>query len=63
MNVPLDSKARIIKKWWGFLTKIIEKGEIWGNIIGSILYPFELLFTNTLRESPTSELMICQKVF
>lgn len=62
MNYPIDTENRIVKHAWQLMTFPITKLKISGVLLGSVLYPAELLLTSVLKESPTTEIMICRKV-
>jgi SAM-dependent methyltransferase len=62
MNYPIDSKYRFFKLSWNLITFPAQKSEIYGFILGSILYPFELLTLSIVKESFSTEIMICKKV-
>ncbi len=61
MNQPLDTTSRLHIFAWRAFTYPVRKSEAVGYLMGSMLYPFELLLTAALRESPTTEIMICRK--
>lgn len=61
MNEPVDSKNPILKRSWRILEKIIPKSDLIGLVVGGVLYPIELLLVSLLKESPATEIMLCQK--
>lgn len=61
MNEPVDSSAGQYLLFWKIIKRIAGYNRITGTVLGGILYPFELILTNWWAESPTSEIMICQK--
>jgi SAM-dependent methyltransferase len=61
MNYPVDSSSTLRKTLWNIGVLPSMKSEIYGYLIGFILYPIELTMTRLRKESPTTELMICRK--
>ena len=61
MNTPVDSNGVMINKFWQLVKRTASKGESFGSLVGSILYPFELVMISTRTESPSTELMVCKK--
>jgi SAM-dependent methyltransferase len=61
MNNPVDSKSKIRKKAWKLLVMPSARSELYGNALGALLYPIELMLTSFLYESPTTEVMVCRK--
>jgi SAM-dependent methyltransferase len=62
MNGPADTRNPLLKGWWLALRGLVSLGEPMGQALGALLYPLELLLTRILRESPSTELMICRAV-
>jgi 2-polyprenyl-3-methyl-5-hydroxy-6-metoxy-1,4-benzoquinol methylase len=62
MNSPADTRNPLLKAWWLALVALVSLGEPMGQLLGALLYPQELLLTRLLRESPSTELMICRAV-
>ncbi|WP_458720931.1 class I SAM-dependent DNA methyltransferase [Candidatus Nitrosocosmicus sp. R] len=60
MNAPVDSKNRLLNKMWRMITKNVSRGEKFGLIIGTILFPLEIFIISITKESPTTEIMICK---
>jgi len=61
MNYPCDTDSRALDFFWRKLSTLVTKGEFFGFITGGILYPLEMMLTAVLKESPTTEIMICRK--
>ncbi len=61
MNAPIDTNNRILKGIWRATKRIINNGEIRGNIIGGISYPLEIALITVSKEGPSTEIMICRK--
>jgi SAM-dependent methyltransferase len=62
MNGPADTRSPLLKGWWLALRGAVSLGEPVGWTLGALLYPLELLLTRLLKESPSTELMICRAV-
>ena len=60
MNAPVDSTSRIRRVWWKLLRAVVGRSDFLGKIVGAALSPLELALTH-LRESPSTEIMICRK--
>lgn len=61
MNAPVDSDGSLINKFWYLLKRGVSRGERYGSLIGSVLYPIEILLILSQKESPSTEMMICKK--
>lgn len=61
MNQPVDVKSGLLKFIWRAVTFPVRRSEAIGYVMGAALFPFELLFTSVLPESPTTEIMVCRK--
>ncbi|MEO0685895.1 MAG: hypothetical protein AAFY76_12850, partial [Cyanobacteria bacterium J06649_11] len=61
MNQPIDSDNKILKTYWKLLKRLLGRLNALGNILGPFLYPFELLLISCSKESPSTEILICQK--
>jgi 2-polyprenyl-3-methyl-5-hydroxy-6-metoxy-1,4-benzoquinol methylase len=61
MNAPIDSSSRWpLLAWRAFLAPV-HFVPLLGSVYGAVLYPLELTLTRLMSESPTTEIMICQK--
>lgn len=61
LNDPIDSESRRSRWFWRRVVKYAARGEVPGYIIGALFYPLEMLLVSMMKESPTTELMICRK--
>ena len=61
MNAPVDISAPWPLKFWRLAMLPVRAVPLLGSIYGALLYPVELQLTRFLRESPTTEMMICRK--
>ena len=61
MNSPVDSKSVVLREGWNLASSLIRFNTNAGLIIGALLYPIELLLVFSKKESPTTEMMICEK--
>ena len=62
MSVPVDSSSRIRKLLWGGLQRVVSQSELAGFLAGAALYPLEVSLVSMLKESCSTEIMICKKV-
>lgn len=60
MNYPIDS-SRLRGVLWLTMMLPVTRSEILGYIVGAVLYPIELFSTSLVKESPTTEIMVCKK--
>jgi SAM-dependent methyltransferase len=61
MNTPVDSLNPIRRLFWRVISAAVSRSEIAGQLIGALLYVPERVLTSLLRESPTTEIMICRR--
>ncbi len=61
MNAPVDSNSFFLKKSWRLITKAVQRGEFYGSLLGTMLYPIEVLLINLIKEGPSTEIMVCRK--
>jgi hypothetical protein len=62
MNGPVDSRSFLINKFWEINSQWSKKYPLYDKIIWPLLYPFEILLTSLLKESPAQEFMICRAI-
>jgi 2-polyprenyl-3-methyl-5-hydroxy-6-metoxy-1,4-benzoquinol methylase len=61
MEEPLDSSSKWYCFLWKLMTYPVKHSEFAGFLIGAMLYPLELILTKVFSESPTTEIVVCQK--
>jgi SAM-dependent methyltransferase len=61
MNAPIDSSLRWLMPIWRAFLAPVHFVPFLGSVYGAVLYPVELTLTRLMSESPTTEIMICQK--
>ena len=61
MEEPLDSSSKWYCFLWKLMTYPVKHSEFAGFLIGGMLYPLELILTKVFSESPTTEIVVCQK--
>jgi 2-polyprenyl-3-methyl-5-hydroxy-6-metoxy-1,4-benzoquinol methylase len=62
MNEPLDIANPGWRFLWTLMTYPVRKSEVIGFLLGGLLYPLELVLTKVLKESPTTEIIVCRKI-
>lgn len=60
MNYPFDS-GRWHRKFWNKVLAPVMRSEVGGSVLGAVLYWPEVALTRLLRESPTTEIVLCRK--
>ncbi|TDC02801.1 class I SAM-dependent methyltransferase [Nonomuraea longispora] len=60
MNAQVDGHA-LWRKLWGGLLRAVTLTEVTGWLAGALLCPVERRLVRVLRESPTTEFMICRR--
>jgi len=61
MNAPDDSHNLLLRAWWWGLYQLIARSHIAGGVIGCLLYPIEKMLVSLMKESPSTEFLICRK--
>ncbi len=61
MNYPADTTSRLARWAWTAMVAPAALGEPIGWALGAVLYPLERALVRRLRESPSTELMVCRK--
>ncbi len=62
MNSPIDSTWKGFLTLWNICARILSLSNAIGFTAGALLYPLELLLLRFVRESPSTEIMICRRV-
>ena len=61
MNDPVDPDQKFMGLYWRILREAVERFNPIGAVVGAMLYPMELLLGRMLRQSPSTEIMVCQR--
>jgi SAM-dependent methyltransferase len=61
MNYPADTTSRLARWAWTAMVAPAAIAEPIGGMVGAVLYPLERALVRRMRESPSTELMICRK--
>jgi SAM-dependent methyltransferase len=61
MNHPTDSRSRLARLAWTAMVAPAALAEPLGWLVGATLYPLDLALTSVMRESPTTEIMVCRR--
>jgi 2-polyprenyl-3-methyl-5-hydroxy-6-metoxy-1,4-benzoquinol methylase len=62
MNYPIDARSRWWPAAWQLIAaRLVRRHEVIGWLAGAALFPFDVLLTRLLAESPTTEVLICRR--
>jgi len=61
MEEPLDSRSSVYRFLWKLATYPARHSGLAGFVLGALLYPLECFLTKIFDESPTTEIIACQK--
>lgn len=61
MNHPIDTRSKVHAFLWRLFVYVTRKSAILGYLSGAFLYPLELFLTRFVRESPTTEILVCRR--
>ena len=61
MNRPTDTGSRWLPLAWKAMVSPAVASDRLGGLLGAVLYPLERRLVQRLRESPTTELMVCER--
>jgi SAM-dependent methyltransferase len=62
MQSPVDTRHPLWARVWERAIWPVRRSEWIGFAAGALFYPLEVLLVSLLRESPTTELVLCRKV-
>jgi hypothetical protein len=61
MNYPTDSTSKLGRLAWTAMVSPAALAEPLGWLVGAALAPVDTWLTSVMRESPTTEIMVCRK--
>jgi SAM-dependent methyltransferase len=61
MNYPADTTSRVARWAWTAIVAPAMVAEPLGWLVGAVLYPIEKTLVRLVRESPSTEVMLCRK--
>jgi hypothetical protein len=61
MNYPADTTSRLARWAWTAMVAPAMLGEPLGWALGAVLYPIERALVRAVKESPSTELMVCRR--
>ena len=61
MNYPADTTSKLARWGWTAMVAPAALAEPIGWAVGALLYPLETALVRRLRESPSTEVMLCRK--
>jgi len=62
MNDPVRSSSRIMRKLFSFTYRFVRKGELYGGLVGGILYPLEIFLIRLLERVPSTEIFVWERI-
>jgi SAM-dependent methyltransferase len=62
MNPPIDTRRTWPRRLWVSAAVTIARREAISRAVGRLLFPLELWLATHLRESPSTELMVCRAI-
>ena len=62
MNYPSDSTSKLARLAWTAMVSPAALADPLGWVLGAALAPLDTWLTSVVRESPTTEIMVCRKV-
>jgi 2-polyprenyl-3-methyl-5-hydroxy-6-metoxy-1,4-benzoquinol methylase len=61
MNYPTDTNSRLARLAWTAMVAPAALAEPLGWLVGAALAPLDTWLTSVVKESPTTEIMVCRK--
>lgn len=61
MNDPVAAGGLLLNTYWRMLKLVVQRVRFAGAVAGAVLYPIELALVSLLKESPSTEIMLCQR--
>jgi len=61
MNYPTDSTSKLARLGWTAMVSPAAIADPLGWVVGAALAPIDTWLTSVVRESPTTEIMVCRK--
>jgi SAM-dependent methyltransferase len=61
MNTPFDSTSRFLSYVWLAFMAPVHIAPALGHLYGAVLYPLDSFLTAVLKESPSTEMIVCRK--
>ena len=62
MNQPVRTSSRLVRRWFSIVYRLARRGEVIGAFTGAALYPIELAATRLIRNGPSTEIVVCQRM-
>lgn len=61
LNTPVDTRSRLLQRWWWALTRAASVSELLGFAAGAAIYPLEVALTRVVRRGPSTKIMVCRR--
>ena len=62
MNDPVEPDRPFLKAYWRVIQLMAQHIHFAGALVGAVSYPIELALVSLLKESPSTEIMLCQRL-
>jgi hypothetical protein len=63
MSAPIDSTSLFARLRWQLIKAFLTQfGNVAGLLVGGTMYPLEFILVRIMKESPTTEMMICRRL-
>ena len=62
MNYPADTSSKLARWGWAAMVAPAMASDWLGGVLGALLYPIERRLVGGVKESPSTELMICRRL-
>jgi SAM-dependent methyltransferase len=61
MNDPVEPGTPLLRIYWRLSQIVVQQVHLAGAVLGAALYPLEATLVSLLRESPSTEVMVCRR--
>lgn len=61
MNYPVDASSTWWPAAWQRAARVVRRRDWIGWLVGALLFPIEIVLTRIVRESPTTEVLVCRR--
>ncbi len=61
MNDPVRTRSRVMRALFSRIYRVAARGEGWGQVVGALLYPIEVIALRLMSRGPSTEILICRR--